>query len=152
MKTFQKPHCHDIIRIFMLKICNKSSCTSLKWFACCILYQKLNSRKQGVSIRNNKDKHKLKNFIFFVTLRLWIINKFSLVFFILDSFHKHSRFTGEQKKGEAISLISLYHVHPLHRNLDIIQAITAESSPLHIASSQTWIGILRFLWFLSASC
>ena len=40
----------------------------------------------------------------------------------------------------------LYHFHPLHRHLDISRAITAESSPLHKASSWTRIGNL---WFQS---
>ena len=37
------------------------------------------------------------------------------------------RTTGEE---EAISLTSLYHFHPFHRNLDISQVIIAESLPL----------------------
>ena len=37
-----------------------------------------------------------------------------------------------------------YHFHPLHRLLDIGQEITAESSPLHIASSQTRTGNFGF--------
>ena len=36
-------------------------------------------------------------------------------------------------KGEAISLNPFYHLHPLHRHLDISLAITAENSALHIA-------------------
>ena len=40
-------------------------------------------------------------------------------------------------KGEAISLIPLYHFHPLHRHLDISQTITTECSPLHIPKSRT---------------
>ena len=48
---------------------------------------------------------------------------FSWVFF-----HEHSRFTWQQGKGEAISLKPPYHFHPLHRYLDISQAITTESS------------------------
>ena len=46
------------------------------------------------------------------------------------------------------SLTPLYHFHPLQRNLNISRAITAESSPLHIASSQTrsWN-----IWFPTAS-
>ena len=44
-------------------------------------------------------------------------------------------FTGQQGKGEAISLTPLYHFHPLHRHLEVNQAITAESPPQHIASS-----------------
>ena len=63
-------------------------------------------------------------------------------------FHDHSRITGLQGKGQAISLTPLYHFHPLHRHLDINQAITAESSPLHIVCSQTRTGNL---WFPSTS-
>ena len=63
-------------------------------------------------------------------------------------FHDHSRITGLQGKGESISLTPHYHFHPLHRHLDISRAITAESSPLHIASSRTRTGNL---WFPRAS-
>ena len=63
-------------------------------------------------------------------------------------FHEHSRLIGQQWNGDAISLSSLYHFHPLHRHLDISRTITAESSPLHITSSRTWT---RKLWFQSAS-
>ena len=73
---------------------------------------------------------------------------FHLFFFIWVFFHEQSRFTGQQGKGEAISLSPLYHFDPLHRYLDISRVITAESSPLHIASSQTRT---RNLWFPSAS-
>ena len=38
-----------------------------------------------------------------------------------------------QGKGNAISLNPLYHFHPLHRHLEVNQAITAESSLQHIA-------------------
>ena len=63
-------------------------------------------------------------------------------------FHEHSRIAGLQGKGEGISLTPHYHFHPLHRHLDISRAITAESSPLHIAGSRTRTGNL---WFPSAS-
>ena len=63
-------------------------------------------------------------------------------------FHEHSQTTGLQGKGEDISLTPHYHFHPLHRHLDIRRVITAESSPLHIASSRTQTGNL---WFPSAS-
>ena len=60
------------------------------------------------------------------------------VFFsIWVSLHEHSRFPGRQEKGEAIFVTPLYQFHPLHRYLNISWAITAESSPLHIANSQT---------------
>ena len=63
-------------------------------------------------------------------------------------FHDHSRITGLQRKGESISLTPHYNFHPLHRHLDISRAITAESLPLHIASSRARAGNL---WFPSAS-
>ena len=74
-----------------------------------------------------------------------------LMFFFFSMwvfFHEHSRITGLQGKGEGISLTPQYHFPPLHRHLDISRAITAESSPLHIASSRTRTGNL---WFPSAS-
>ena len=75
---------------------------------------------------------------------------FCFVFFsfFLGLFHEHSRFTGHQVKEENFSFTSLYHFNPLHRHLDISTAITAENSPLHVASSGTQIGNL---WFPSAS-
>ena len=74
--------------------------------------------------------------LFFFFFSIWIF------------FHEHSRFMGQQGKGEGIYLTPLYHFHLLHRHLDISRAITAESSPLHIAGSQTQTGNL---WFPSAS-
>ena len=72
-----------------------------------------------------------------------------LIFFsIWVFFHNHSRTTGLQGKEEGISLTLHYHFHPLHRHLDISQAITAESLPLHIGSSRIWTGNL---WLPSTS-
>ena len=62
--------------------------------------------------------------------------------------HDHSCITGWQGKGEDISLAPHYHFHLLHRHLDISWAITTESSPLYIESSQTQTGNL---WFPTAS-
>ena len=74
----------------------------------------------------------------------------SFFFPIWVFFHKHSWFTGQQGKGEAISLNPLYYVHPLHRHhIDISRANAAESLPLHVASSWTRT---ENLWFPSASC
>ena len=45
---------------------------------------------------------------------------------------------GSIRRGKvAISLTSHYHFHLLHKHLDISWAITADSLPLHIASSWT---------------
>ena len=61
-------------------------------------------------------------FFFFFFFSVWVF------------FHETSRFTWQQGKGGDIYLTPLYHFHPFHRNLDISQVITAESSSLHIAS------------------
>ena len=68
---------------------------------------------------------------------------FFLFFFSIQVFfHEHSRITGLQGNGEGISFTTHYHFHPLHRHLEISRAITAESSPLHIASSRARTGNL----------
>ena len=69
-------------------------------------------------------------------------------FFFWVFFHEHSQITGLHGKGEGISLTHHYYFHPLQGYLDISRAITAESSPLRIASSRTRTGNL---WFPSAS-
>ena len=70
-------------------------------------------------------------------------------FYLFIFFHGHSRFTGQQEKDEVISLTPLYHFHPLPRHLDISRAITAASSPPHIASSWTRTG--NIFWILMAN-
>ena len=72
------------------------------------------------------------------------------IFFAIWIFvHEHLRFTGQQEKGEAISLTPHYHFHSLHRYVDIRRAITPKSLPLPIAS--TWANTGN-LCFPSASC
>ena len=63
-------------------------------------------------------------------------------------FHERSRITGLQGKWNGISLNPHYRFHPHHGHLDVSWAIAGESSPLHIAGSQTRTGKL---WFPSAS-
>ena len=57
-------------------------------------------------------------------------------FFVWVFFHEHSRITGLQGKRVGVSLTPLYHLHPLHRHLDISRGITVESSSLHTTRSQ----------------
>ena len=84
-------------------------------------------------------------FFYFILFFSFIIFLFSVRVFFNDD----SRIKGLQGKGRGgISLTPHYHFHPLQRHLDISRAITAESSPLHIASSRTRTGNL---WFPSAS-
>ena len=45
-------------------------------------------------------------------------------FFVWVFFHEHSRITRLQGKGESISLTPHHHLYPLHRHLDVSQAIT----------------------------
>ena len=54
-------------------------------------------------------------------------SRVSIFFFIWVFFHEHSRITGLQGEGEDISL-TYYHFRPLHKHLDINQAITADIS------------------------
>ena len=55
-------------------------------------------------------------------------NQYRFFFFsIWVFFHEHSRITGLQGKGEGISLTPHYYFCPLHTQLDISRAITAES-------------------------
>ena len=75
---------------------------------------------------------------FAVTIKCITFAFFSIRVF----FHNHLRTTGLQGKGEGISLTPHYYFHSLHRHLDISWAITADSSPLHIDSSQTQTGSL----------
>ena len=68
---------------------------------------------------------------------------FTAYFFSISVFfHEYSRLTGQQGKGEGIYLTPLYHFHSLHRHLGISWAITAESSPVYVASSRTRTGNL----------
>ena len=80
-----------------------------------------------------KNKKKIISYFFFFSI--WVF------------FYGHLRITGLQGKGEGISLTPHYYFHPLHRHLDISRVITAESSPLDIASTRTRTGNL---WFPSA--
>ena len=107
-------------------------------------YQEINQRK-SCSKKFNKY---VTNFDYIDKILIVLSFFYFLFFSIWVFFHEHSRFTGQQGKGEGIYLTPLYHFHPLHRHLDISRAITAESSPLHIAGSRTRTGNL---WFPSAS-
>ena len=52
--------------------------------------------------------------------------------------------TAEGRRGYLFN--SFYYYYPLHRHLDINRAITAESSPVHIANSQQQKQPLVFEW------
>ena len=67
-------------------------------------------------------------FLFLFSFFFFCFNFFFFFFFFFASLvfsHEHSRFKGQQGKGDAISLTPLYHFYPLHRHLDINHAITA---------------------------
>ena len=68
----------------------------------------------------------------------------SLFFSIWVFFHEHSRFTGQQGKGEATSLTPFGHFNPLHRHLGINRAVTAESSPHSYQSESIEPGTFGF--------
>ena len=77
-------------------------------------------------------------------LALFYAYEIVFLFSVWVFFHEHSRFKGQQGKGEAISLTLLCHFRPLHRHLDISRVITAETTTLDIASSWTRTGNLCF--------
>ena len=72
-----------------------------------------------------------------------VYDGFFFVFSFGVSFHEHSRITEMQGKWEDIPLTPQFHFHLLYSHLDFSRAITADSSPLHIANSQTQTGNLR---------
>ena len=102
-----------------------------------------NERHNEVEIRSYMSSY---NQVWWMWTRWTMIYKMNEMDFlsIWAFFHKHSRITGLKGKGEGISLTPHYHFHPLHRHLGISRAVAAESSPLHIASSRTRTGNLRF--------
>ena len=67
-------------------------------------------------------------------------------------FHKYSWLTGQQVKGEVISLNPFYHFHPLHRHLDIGWVIAVGSSPVCIAGSCNQAWNLWYMLFRIHSC
>ena len=87
---------------------------------------------------------KYKRNFFSENITKFLLLGLETLFSIRVFFHDHPRITGLQGKGEGISLTPRYHFHPLHRHLDISRAITAESSPLHIASSWVRTGNVWF--------
>ena len=61
----------------------------------------------------------------------YIILYYNILYIYESTFTNHKT----AREGGGIFLTPHYHFHPLHRHLDISRAITAESSPLQIASS-----------------
>ena len=107
-------------------------CSADQWTGFCIIETSVmkDSRRSSSTYTKSLFLHVVKHNLRFLFLF------FSIWFF----FHKYSRFTGQQVKGEAISLYSFNHFLPLHRHLGISWVIAAESSPLRIAGSRnrTW--------------
>ena len=79
-------------------------------------------------------------------LILYAFKNYAVIIIIFYLSFLSRTFTIHRTVGERgpIILTPLYHFHPLHRHLDIRRAITAESSPLHIASSRTRTANLCF--------
>ena len=80
---------------------------------------------------------------------VWLVLYLTFFFSFWVFFHQHPGFTRQQGKAEAISLTPnyfynfLYHIHPLHKHLDIILAITADRSTLHIVQqpNSNWVSL-----------
>ena len=108
-------------------------CSANQWTVFCIIGTSImkDSRRSSSTYTESLFLYVIKHNLLFLLLFFFSIWLF---------FHEYSRFTGQQVKGEAISLYPFYHFHPLHRHLDISWVIAAESSPLRIAGSRnrTW--------------
>ena len=95
-------------------------------------------------------ENKLFDFLLFVKNWPWEVVFFCIWVF----FHEHSQFTGQQGKGEAISLSPLYHFHLLHRHLDILQGPHLYTEPgtfgfrAQVANHQAW-EMTDGLWYTS---
>ena len=83
-------------------------------------------------------KHLCRSLVFTEHLRATVF--FFLFRFTFTNIHNHR--TAEE--GGGYYLTPLYPFHPLHRHFDINRVITAESSPLRIASSRARTGNLWF--------
>ena len=115
----------------------------------CVQHHSADRSKQVILDQISQSKLTFRAYIWFTQGRIQNpVEQLRLRFFfsIWVCFCGHSRFTGQQGKGETISLTPLYHFQPFQRHLDINRPITAESSPLHTASSRTRT---RNLWFSS---
>ena len=82
----------------------------------------------------------------------WLEWYFLFIYFfsIWVFFCEYSWITGLQWKMEGVSLTPHYHLHLLHRNLDISWAITAESSPLYIPTQKWYKTDIVFMYLISA--
>ena len=77
-----------------------------------------------------------------------LVNQFILFSFYLGFLSRAFTIHKAAREGAGVSLKLLSTTSTRFRHLDISRTITAESSPLHIASSRTRTGKL---WFPSAS-
>ena len=106
-------------------------------------YRKLTSAHSWQLESNMKSLvQALQNLLF---LRLY----WQLLFYFVFSFYLSFISRTFRGRRRAFLLTHHYQFHPLHRHLHISRTITAESSPLHIASSRTQTGNL---WFPSTRC
>ena len=73
------------------------------------------------------------------------------IFFLSGSFFMNICCNSRDSRGRweegCISLTPFFHVHPIHRHLDVSWVVIAVSSPLHIDNSRNRS---RNLWFLSS--
>ena len=109
-----------------LKMLTKRYLILVGWLKRLITTQKLQRLKTKYLVllhSHSRDKTKFIELCLFFSM--WVF------------FHEHSQITGLHRKRKGISLSLHYHFHSLLRHLDISQAITMESSPLHIVNSWT---------------
>ena len=124
---------HDFASFFFCKI--------EKFIVCCI-----SAKKNYCNLTKDTDKFQAS-----VTERYTSLNKrYGIYFFsIWVFFHEHFMIHRTAGEGGGYLFNSSLTLPPVSQTLRYIsRAITANSSPVHIADSRTWTGNL---WFLSAS-
>ena len=119
-------------------------CSANQWTGFCII---------GISaIKDSRYSSSTYTKSLFLHVKHNLLFLFLLFFSIWLFFHEYSWFTGQQVKGEAISLYPFYHFHPFHSHLDISWIISTESSSLRIAGTRNrrwnlWYTVFRIHFF-----
>ena len=111
-------------------------CLMMSCFICRNLTFPFSSSEMVIFLQRDKFLSSRNKLFLGSLVGLHIFFLFFCLSFLSRTFTIH-RTAGEG--GGYISLTPLYNFHQLHRHLGISRAITAESSPLYIASSRTRI-------------
>ena len=66
-----------------------------------------------------------------ILLNQFLSYEINIFFSVWVFFHEHLKFTGQQGKGKAVSLTSIYHFYLLHRHLKTLTGQLLERAHLY---------------------